>query len=289
MEAASRSERGGPVEKNLDRVSADSLSPRTFLRRYFYPNRPVILTGAVGDWPALHWSPRDWLARLGDREVEVRVNASGMLFDNQTGESRTEKMKLSAFVDEVLSGAGHRRLYYAQQDLRPLLPDWEQHIRRFRFLRRTDYLKDVNLWFGDQDCVTPLHFDFLHNFFVQLQGRKEFVIFAQADRPYLYPNVDRPLFYFVSRVSVPRPDLQQFPAYRNATAYRFVLGPGEGLFMPAGWWHCVRSLDVSISVNQWWTRMFSRNTQQLRLIGEFVGTLIRTKLQARRAPAPRVM
>ena len=113
----------------------------------------MILTGAVRLARPPLVAP-DWLARLGDREVEVRVNASGMLFDNQTGESRTEKMKLSAFVDEVLSGVGTRRLYYAQQDLRPLLPDWEQRIRRFRFLRRTDYLKDVNLWFGDQDCVT---------------------------------------------------------------------------------------------------------------------------------------
>lgn len=31
-----------------------------------------------------------------------------------------------------------------------------------------------------------------------------------------------------------------------------VLEPGDGLFIPLGWWHYVRSLDVSFSVSFWW-------------------------------------
>lgn len=34
----------------------------------------------------------------------------------------------------------------------------------------------------------------------------------------------------------------------DVTFKDFVLEPGEALFIPAGWWHDVRALDVSISL-----------------------------------------
>jgi ribosomal protein L16 Arg81 hydroxylase len=43
-----------------------------------------------------------------------------------------------------------------------------------------------------------------------------------------------------------RPDLRQFPAYRDANALEVVLQPGEALFLPMGWWHQVLALDVSV-------------------------------------------
>ena len=31
-----------------------------------------------------------------------------------------------------------------------------------------------------------------------------------------------------------------------------VLGPGDTLVIPIGWWHYVRSLSISFSVSFWW-------------------------------------
>jgi len=31
-----------------------------------------------------------------------------------------------------------------------------------------------------------------------------------------------------------------------------VLGPGDTLYIPVGWWHYVRSLSISFSVSFWW-------------------------------------
>lgn len=31
-----------------------------------------------------------------------------------------------------------------------------------------------------------------------------------------------------------------------------VLGEGEGLFLPRGWWHYVRGLETCFSVSMWW-------------------------------------
>jgi jumonji domain-containing protein 7 len=192
-------------------------------------------------------------------------------------------MRFADLVDTLESGQAARTMYFAQQDIKDLIPDHARHLSpRLPFVRRGDRVQATNLWFGDRGAVTPLHFDFAHNYFAQIYGRKEFVIFAPEDRPYLYANLDQPLFYFVSKVSVLEPDRQAFPEYDRARPIRFVLQPSDVLFLPCGWWHCVRSLDVSISVNQWWFRVFSRNTRQARVLAEFLGVLARTKLRGLR-------
>ena len=44
------------------------------------------------------------------------------------------------------------------------------------------------------------------------------------------------------------PDLAEYPLYAKTTPIKFVLQPGETLFIPSGWWHTARSLTPSISV-----------------------------------------
>ena len=46
-----------------------------------------------------------------------------------------------------------------------------------------------------------------------------------------------------------RPDLNRHPKFRNATVTDVVVQPGETLFVPVGWWHYVRALDVSMTVS----------------------------------------
>jgi len=40
--------------------------------------------------------------------------------------------------------------------------------------------------------------------------------------------------------------------FKKAEYVEGILEPGDGLFIPVGWWHYVRSLDVSFSVSFWW-------------------------------------
>ena len=44
------------------------------------------------------------------------------------------------------------------------------------------------------------------------------------------------------------PDLDAFPAFRDVLVQDVVLGPGDALFIPVGWWHHVRALSASISL-----------------------------------------
>jgi ribosomal protein L16 Arg81 hydroxylase len=43
-------------------------------------------------------------------------------------------------------------------------------------------------------------------------------------------------------------DLDRFPAMRDVPVTETVLEPGECLFIPLGWWHWVRSLEISTSL-----------------------------------------
>lgn len=54
----------------------------------------------------------------------------------------------------------------------------------------------------------------------------------------------------VRRLGRPEPRLG---AYGNGFSVRWgVLRPGDVLYLPAGWWHHVRTLEMSITLNFWW-------------------------------------
>jgi ribosomal protein L16 Arg81 hydroxylase len=42
-------------------------------------------------------------------------------------------------------------------------------------------------------------------------------------------------------------DTDRYPLFARACLMDVVLEPGDALFLPAGWWHWVRSLSTSIS------------------------------------------
>jgi lysine-specific demethylase 8 len=55
----------------------------------------------------------------------------------------------------------------------------------------------------------------------------------------------------ISRFDVDNPDYDAYPLAESAEFFETVLGPGDILYIPAGWWHFVRSLTPSFSINFW--------------------------------------
>jgi len=45
---------------------------------------------------------------------------------------------------------------------------------------------------------------------------------------------------------------ESFPQFEKARYVEGILGPGECLYIPGGWWHYVMSLEASCSVSFWW-------------------------------------
>jgi ribosomal protein L16 Arg81 hydroxylase len=91
--------------------------------------------------------------------------------------------------------------------------------------------------------MTPLHHDTTNILFCQLHGRKRVELVAPNETALLIDNLDG----FYSKVDVAKLGAAKHPALQRMLVKSTVLGPGDALYIPAGWWHQVTALDVSIS------------------------------------------
>ncbi|MBE9182739.1 cupin-like domain-containing protein, partial [Oculatella sp. LEGE 06141] len=108
-----------------------------------------------------------------------------------------------------------------------------------------------------------LHYDPMDGTLTQLYGAKKILLFPPSQLYNLYPtSVLKHLRYGLqlravySQVYPENPDFNAFPKFKQALKqYQVgILNPGEILFLPAGWWHEVTSLenDMVCSVNRFW-------------------------------------
>jgi ribosomal protein L16 Arg81 hydroxylase len=100
------------------------------------------------------------------------------------------------------------------------------------------------LWFGPAGTVTPLHHDQCNILFCQIHGRKR-VRMLPPTETFLH----RGAMSMYAAADPESPDLRAFPEWKDAHVIDVVVEPGEALFIPVGWWHHVRSLDVAISLS----------------------------------------
>ena len=112
------------------------------------------------------------------------------------------------------------------------------------------------LWIGNATTVAT-HFDPLENIACVAAGRRRFTLFPpdQASNLYIGPFEMTPAGAPVSMVSVPVPDFDRYPRFRDALTSACVaeLEPGDAIYIPYLWWHHVESLGrFNLLVNYWW-------------------------------------
>lgn len=154
--------------------------------------------------------------------------------------------------------------YVAQQDLLSQIPTWSAQLQpplpHIKQLANSQYWRR-NYWIGPRDTFTPIHRDPYHNLFVQVVGSKRVHIFPPSVSDHLYISQDS---VQKNTSLVPSEDFLldhggrgEYPGLEKAIHHpqsrSVVLRPGDGLYIPRGWFHCVRSLSTSVSVNDWWT------------------------------------
>lgn len=224
------------------------LSGAAFFDDYYARNRPVLLPGALQDSPAVGtWSP-PWLAeRHGNVEVEITSGRDASPDYERRYRELTRRVTLAELAEMLAGGAESNDFYLVARNHffdNPQL----RHLRES--LRPPEDIIDAadrtpgsaKLWIGPRGTVTPLHFDEHSILFTQVYGRKHVKLIPSFDYPRLYV---RDTYY--SEVDPERPDPSRHPLFLPASVHDVVVGPGDALFLPAGWWHWARSLAVSIS------------------------------------------
>ncbi len=103
---------------------------------------------------------------------------------------------------------------------------------------------------GPANTVTGLHYDFPDNWFCQVSGVKEFVLFAPDQGAHLCRSKKYDWGASLSDVDISRLDQQPVESARFARAQGLYarVETGDALYVPARTWHAVVSLLPSVSL-----------------------------------------
>jgi hypothetical protein len=106
------------------------------------------------------------------------------------------------------------------------------------------------VFLGPANTVTGLHYDFPNNWFCQVRGTKEVILFPPDQTPYLCPSKKYDWGATLSDINIAK--LDQQPAERESFARAAGLyarvEPGDALFIPRRHWHAVVAREPSVSL-----------------------------------------
>lgn len=239
----------------IPRIEAPSREE--FYSHYLQPGRPVVMTGLVQQWPSWgEWS-LDWFEkRYGHLELSGNNSLEG-----------TRSVPVGQYLRGLAGNQGDG-LYL---DAMPLawLPGMRESLLLPDYMP-SDRKSEVLVWVGPQGTCLNFHkdnhspLDGNQNLLCQLLGRKRVVLVAPEDDDKMYAAPQLPNDYLRSQVRLDQPDPAQFPLFEQARQWETEVGPGDTLYIPAHWWHYVRSLEISMTVTFWW-----RSSRLIELLGRF--------------------
>lgn len=218
-----------------------------YLRDFKKRSRPVILRGYHRNDAALTtWSIQAFIDRLPDQSVDLDVG-DAMVSDGLTFEVQS----LHRYLEQVAASADHEGepvRYLQGFNIFAHDPTLYDEIH-FPHLSQSAVREIRAGWIGPAGTVTGYHADIGDNQLSQVVGRKlvKFVSPDQADRVYRTKKYDPN--GIACAVDADAWNSHAHPRFADTDALYAVLDPGDSVFIPGGWFHYVRSLDPSISVN----------------------------------------
>ena len=202
---------------------------------------PFVITGLVGKWPLSALTPETLRQRFGELPVRARV---GDYINTAFAPDRAmQDMSLLAYLELVADNTQDLPPYLGNLELRELngLCHWPAYFKK---------MGPPRFWLGPSGTVTPLHCDYDDNIFAQIWGSKRIFLSPPHHDEFLYPREANAIL-FGSPFDPEAPDFERFPLARQATMIECIMQAGELLYVPAGWYHQVRSLSFSLSANRW--------------------------------------
>ncbi|XP_076234225.1 HSPB1 associated protein 1 isoform X2 [Calliopsis andreniformis] len=167
-------------------------------------------------------------------------------------------MTLSEFIKSVKGNEDDRKWYYFDYKYmhewfknKPEIID-SVNWQRFGFDKVGS---DSTLWIGSKGAHTNCHQDsYGCNLVAQIHGRKEWLLLPPSSTHFLQPTrvpYEESTVYSKHNLFCPTKESEMNILKVQDQSKLITLEPGDVLLVPAGWWHYVESLDITISVNVW--------------------------------------
>jgi hypothetical protein len=234
------------IEGKVDIVK--HLSTEEFNKKYYDTCTPVVITEATSLWKAHQkWSVGYFKTNFGNEEVKVGGKKYSFTdFLNVVEKSTAENP--SPYLNEVNIIEQFPKL------LEDIMPEFQYTINdrlKSKLLPERWGLRKgiIELLIGGKGtCFPVLHFDGVHHqtFVTQIIGDKEFYFISPNQTANLYV-ADK--YSNKSPVNFFNPDFNKHPLFKNVTPLKVVVKRSQTIYIPSGWWHTTRLLDLSIAVS----------------------------------------
>lgn len=239
-----------PIERRKD------LTIKEFKNHYMKKGIPVVMEGMAKDWPCVKTWSLDYFKELhGDDEILlVQLQKEGYPYETIT---------LGEVIDDMKKGGGKYYRFY------PLLQRHPEHVKDFDYSWLLAHKNKVN-WFeafqafiGPKNSATGLHCASSCNIFVQVYGQKHWKLYPPYYQMILDPDPVKNV-YRHAPVRTPEGPFDPFhPNYEKPyELFKYIdnldalLNPGDVLWLPPFYWHCVLNPTDSIGVSYRWVPPF---------------------------------
>ncbi|WP_071898528.1 cupin-like domain-containing protein [Cystobacter ferrugineus] len=229
----------------LERIERRDMPPlEVFLREYARACRPVILVDVVRTWDVGALSPEQLKARFGALRVVPRIG--DYVAAAFTSHHTYAQLSLAEYLDMIQAPrVGDAPPPYLGNNA---VPDGLLGSIQYPPFFVPETCGRPNMWLGPAGTITPLHRDLVDNALAQVFGRKQLLLYPPEQSRFLYTWSNSKLLDG-AKVDPDHPDPRQYPLFEQARGLECTLEPGELLFIPAGWFHKVRSLSLSLSIS----------------------------------------
>lgn len=204
-------------------------------------NIPLLIAGVMSKWKAAAVWSIDYLEeKLGDSEVIVSEQKHTSL--------SYFKAPLTSFI-KLIRKERTDAAYYAHFSnhlntdmvLDYDRPTWSNCW--YKLLPRHEQKLVLSwIYMGTKNSFSPLHVD-IHNtsaWNAVFMGRKLWLFYSPEQLEYLYNGEVNPF----------EPDLNKYPKFSYATPLVCIQEPGEVVYTPSGWWHCVLNLEKGFALTE---------------------------------------
>lgn len=220
--------------------------PRDFHRDHYVAHRPAIVRGLIDHWPARDRWSLDYVAqRLGDTPVRVQWGRESDADYEINSHSHGTERPFAEIAERLRAGASNDFYVTAnnsdanQAAFAPLRDD----IGEIPGILAHGAAARGFIWIGPKGTITPWHHDLTNNLLLQIVGRKRVRMVASHDTPRMR-NFKHCFSTWGTDDLLPGPAQGDKPPVLEA-----VIGPGDALFLPVGWWHHVEGLDQTIGMS----------------------------------------
>ncbi|NND52394.1 MAG: cupin-like domain-containing protein [Flavobacteriaceae bacterium] len=263
------------LENPLEEVKTiASISHDDFNAQYIKKNEPVKMTAMMTNWKATDLWSLDYFEKIGaDKET---FSYQGNIRQNDTNWQYGE---FKDYLNEIRNyDESKTQTYLGNMAIAKMFPELLDHVD-FSLLQKNVVRNSTSLWIGPPGTITGFHTDRLaNNILALVEGRKLVFMVSPKENKYMHTSNKYEPGSKLSDVNLENFDDEKTPLFRKAHVRYTVIHPGEMLFIPQNWWHCVYGLDISISSNNFaftaWdnfkmksTELAKRTLHSLKLYG----------------------